>query len=167
MNYYSFTKEKFYTHIHPDYLNEILEYSKNMDFNDRNYFLIYQYIIKLLKLYEYICDYVFKKDIELNSNEKNIPLIKKENDKILNKRKLENARAIRNLIENKRINANKQLIEKWLKPEKYISRRIDDNNYKLLLRNKSQDDILKIKRNNKKKCGLNDDINSFVELEED
>ena len=167
MNYYSFTKEKFYTHIHPDYLNEILEYSKNMDFNDRNYFLIYQYIIKLLKLYEYICDYVFKKDIELNSNEKNIPLIKKENDKILNKRKLENARAIRNLIENKRINANKQLIEKWLKPEKYISRRIDDNNYKLLLRNKSQDDILKIKRHNKKKCGLNDDINSFVELEED
>ena len=45
--------------------------------------------------------------------------------------------------------------------------RIDDNNYKLLLRNKSQDDILKIKRNYKKKCGLNDDINSFVELEED
>ena len=167
MNYYSFTKEKFYTHIHPDYLNEILEYSKNMDFNDRNYYLIYQYIIKLLKLYEYICDFVFKKDIELNSNEKNIPLIKKEKDKITNKRKLDNAREIRILIENKRINGNKQLIEKWLKPEKYISKRINENNYKLLLRNKSQDDILKIRRNKNRKNGINDEINFFIEAEED
>ena len=167
MNYDSFTKEKFYTHIHPDYLNEILEYSKNMDFNDRNYFLIYQYIIKLLKLYEYICEYIFKRDVELNANEKNLPIIKRENDKIANKRKLDNARTIRILIENKRINANKQLIDKWLKPEKYISRKVDNNNYKILLRNKSQDDILKMKKYNNYKYGLNEQLNAFIELEEE
>ena len=165
MNYDSFTKEKFYTHIHPDYLNEILEYNNNMDFNDRNYFLIYQYIIKLLKLFEYICEYVFKKNIEYNSIEKNKPIIKRELDKITNKRKLENARTIRILIENKRINANKQLIEKWMRPEKYISRKVDNNNYKILLRNHSQDDILKIKKSSYK-FGLNEEMNCFIEAEE-
>ena len=165
MNYDSFTKEKLYTHIHPDYLNEILEYNNNMDFNDRNYFLIYQYIIKLLKLFEYICEYVFKKNIEYNSIEKNKPIIKRELDKITNKRKLENARTIRILIENKRINANKQLIEKWMRPEKYISRKVDNNNYKILLRNHSQDDILKIKKSSYK-FGLNEEMNCFIEAEE-
>ena len=166
MNYDSFTKEKFYTHIHPDYLNEILEYSKNMDFNDRNYFLIYQYIIKLLKLYEYICEYIFKRDVELNANEKNLPIIKRENDKIANKRKLDNARTIRILIENKRINANKQLIEKWMKPEKYISRKVDNNNYKVLLRNKSQDELLKRKKYISQN-ELNEELNCFIEAEEE
>ena len=166
MNYDSFTKEKFYTHIHSDYLNEILEYADNMDFNDRNYFLIYQYIIKLLKLYEYICDYVFKKDVEYNSNEKNIPIIKRENDKIANKRKLDNARTIRILIENKRFNANKQLIEKWMKPEKYISRKVDNNNYKVLLRNKSQDELIKRKKYISQN-ELNEELNCFIEAEEE
>ena len=166
MKYDSFTKEKFYSHIHPDYLNEILEYSEKMDFNDRNYFLIYRYILKLLKLYEYICEYVFKKDEQFRYNEKNIPLIKKEKDKIINKRKLDNARAIRILIENKRINANKQLIEKWMKPEKYISRKVDNNNYKILLRNKCQDDIFKIPKKYNIGKGLNDELNGFIEPED-
>ena len=166
MNYDSFNKKKFYTHISPDYLNEILEHSEKMNFNEKNYYLIYEYIIKLLKLYEYICDYVFKKDVEYNSNEKNIPIIKRENDKIGNKRKLDNARTIRMLIENKRINANKQLIEKWLKPEKYISRKVDNNNYKILLRNKSQDDMIKTKKYIKINNELNDEINGFIEIEE-
>lgn len=167
MNYDSFNKKKFYTHISPDYLNEILEHSEKMNFNEKNYYLIYEYIIKLLKLYEYICDYVFKKDVEYNSNEKNIPIIKRENDKIGNKRKLDNARTIRMLIENKRINANKQLIEKWLKPEKYISRKVDNNNYKILLRNKSQDDMIKPKKYIKINNELNDEINGFIEIEEE
>ena len=166
MKYDSFTKEKFYSHIHPDYLNEILEYSEKMDFNDRNYFLIYRYILKLLKLYEYICEYVFKKDEQFRYNEKNIPLIKKEKDKIINKRKLDNARTIRILIENKRINANKQLIEKWMKPEKYISRKVDNNNYKILLRNKSQDDIFKRPKMYNIGKGLNDELNGFIEPED-
>ncbi len=167
LNYDSFTKEKFYTHIHPDYLNEILEYSENMNFNDRNCFFIYQYIIKLLKLYEYICDYVFKKNIEYKANPKNHPIIKKEYDKIANKRKLDNARTIRILIENKRINSNKQLIEKWMRPEKYISRKVDKNNYKILLRNKSQDDIFKMKKKFINGNELNDGINDFIEAEEE
>ena len=165
INYDSFTKEKFYTHIHSDYLNEILEYNNNMEFNDRNYFLIYQYTLKLLKLYEYICDYVFKKNIEYHSNEKNLQIIKRENDKIANKRKLDNARTIRILIENKRINSNKQLIEKWMRPEKYISRKVDNNNYKILLRNHSQDDILKIKKINHHSSGINEEMNNFIEVE--
>ena len=166
LNYDSFTKEKFYTHIHPDYLNEILEYADNMNFNDRNYFLIYQYIIKLLKLYEYICDYVFKKDIEYNMVEKNLQLIKNVKDKIANKRKLDNARTIRILIEKKRINANKQLIEKWKRPEKYISRKVDNNNYKTLLKNKSQDDIFKKKKKYINGNILNEQMNSFINAEE-
>jgi hypothetical protein len=167
MNYDCFTKEKFYTHISKDHLNEILEYSEIMDFNEKNYFLIYRYIIKLLKLYEYICDYVFKKNIEYNSNEKNKPIIKRENDKIGEKRKLDNARTIRLLIENKRIEGNKQLIEKWQKPEKYICRKIDNNNYKLLLKNKSQDDILKKTKTKKKyNTGIDDEFNGLVHYNE-
>ena len=162
MNYDSFTKEKFYTHISPDHLNEILEYTDNLNFNDRNSFLIYQYIIKLLKLYEYICEYVFKKDVEYNMIGKNQQIIKKEKEKIANKRKLDNARTIRILIENKRINANKQLIEKWKRPEKYISRKVDNNNYKILLRNRSQDDIYKRKKNLINGNGLNEQLNGFI-----
>ena len=169
MNYDCFTKEKFYTHISKDHLNEILEYSENMDFNEKNYFLIYRYIIQLLKLYEYICDYVFKKNIEYISNAKNIPIIKKEYDKIGEKRKLENARTIRILIENKRIESNRQIIEKWLKPKKYISRKVDNNNYKVLLKNKSNDDILKDRKKylNKKKSGFKDEFNCFVHYGEE
>ena len=168
MNYDGLTKENFYTHISRDHLNEILEYSENMDFNERNYYFIYQYSIKILKLYEYICDYVFKKNAEYNLNEKNKPIIKKETDKIGEKRKLDNARTIRILIENKRIEGNKQLIEKWLKPEKYISRKVDNNNYKLLLKNKSQDDILKKRFLRKyKKKGINEEFMGFAHYNEE
>ena len=98
LNYDSFTKEKFYSHIHPDYLDEILLYSKDLEFTDRNYFLIYDYTLKLLKLYEFICFYVLRKNKEYNSNKKNIAIIKREYDKITNQRKLENSRTIRRLL---------------------------------------------------------------------
>jgi len=162
LNYDSFTKEKFYSHINPDYLDEILLYSKDLEFNDRNYFLIYDYTLKILKLYEFICFYVLRKNKEYNSNKKNIDIIKKEYDKITNQRKLENSRTIRRLIENKRINGCKQLIEKWQKNDKYISRKVDNEYYKLIPRNASQDDVFR-KRNKKNKNLINDEYKSFLQ----
>jgi len=162
LNYDSFTKEKFYSHINPDYLDEILLYSKDLEFNDRNYFLIYDYTLKILKLYEFICFYVLRKNKEYNSNKKNIDIIKKEYDKITNQRKLENSRTIRRLIENKRINGCKQLIEKWQKNDKYISRKVDNEYYKLIPRNASQDDVFR-KRNKKNKNMINDEYKSLLQ----
>ena len=162
VNYDSFTKEKFYSHINPDYLDEILLYSKDLEFNDRNYFLIYDYTLKILKLYEFICFYVLRKNKEYNSNKKNIDIIKKEYDKITNQRKLENSRTIRRLIENKRINGCRQLIEKWQKNDKYISRKVDNEYYKLIPRNASQDDIFR-KRNKKNKNMVNDEYKSLLQ----
>lgn len=162
LNYDSFTKEKFYSHINPDCLDEILLYSKDLEFNDRNYFLIYDYTLKILKLYEFICFYVLRKNKEYNSNKKNIDIIKKEYDKITNQRKLENSRTIRRLIENKRINGCKQLIEKWQKNDKYISRKVDNEYYKLIPRNASQDDVFR-KRNKKNKNMINDEYKSLLQ----
>ena len=162
VNYDSFTKEKFYSHINPDYLDEILLYRKDLEFNDRNYFLIYDYTLKILKLYEFICFYVLRKNKEYNSNKKNIDIIKKEYDKITNQRKLENSRTIRRLIENKRINGCRQLIEKWQKNDKYISRKVDNEYYKLIPRNASQDDIFR-KRNKKNKNMINDEYKSLLQ----
>ena len=162
LNYDSFTKEKFYSHINPDYLDEILLYSKDLEFNDRNYFLIYDYTLKILKLYEFICFYVLRKNKEYNSNKKNIDIIKKEYDKITNQRKLENSRTIRRLIENKRINGCKQLIEKWQKNDKYISRKVDNEYYKLIPRNASQDDVFR-KRNKKNKNMINDEYKILLQ----
>ena len=162
LKYDSFTKEKFYNHINPDYLDEILQYSKKLEFNDRNYFLIYDYTLKLLKLYEFICFYVLRKNKEYNSDKKNIDIIKKEYDKITNQRKLENSRTIRRLIENKRINGCKQLIEKWQKNDKYISRKVDNDYYKLIPRNASQDDIIR-KRYKKNKDIINDEYKNILQ----
>ena len=162
LKYDSFTKEKFYNHINPDYLDEILQYSKKLEFNDRNYFLIYDYTLKLLKLYEFICFYVLRKNKEYNSDKKNIDIIKKEYDKITNQRKLENSRTIRRLIENKRINGCRQLIEKWQKNDKYISRKVDNDYYKLIPRNASQDDIVR-KRYKKNKDIINDEYKNILQ----
>ena len=162
LKYDSFTKEKFYNHINPDYLDEILQYSKKLEFNDRNYFLIYDYTLKLLKLYEFICFYVLRKNKEYNSDKKNIDIIKKEYDKITNQRKLENSRTIRRLIENKRINGCRQLIEKWQKNDKYISRKVDNDYYKLIPRNASQDDIIR-KRYKKNKDIINDEYKNILQ----
>jgi len=162
LKYDSLTKEKFYSHINPDHLDEILQYSKGLEFNDRNYFLIYDYTLKLLKLYEFICYYVLRKNKEYNSDKKNIAIIKKEYDKITNQRKLENSRTIRRLIENKRINGCKQLIEKWQKNDKYISRKVNNDYYKLIQRNVSQDDIFR-KGHKKNKDVVNDEYKNLLQ----
>lgn len=162
LKYDSLTKEKFYSHINPDHLDEILQYSKGLEFNDRNYFLIYDYTLKLLKLYEFICYYVLRKNKEYNSDKKNIAIIKKEYDKITNQRKLENSRTIRRLIENKRINGCKQLIEKWQKNDKYISRKVSNDYYKLIQRNASQDDIFR-KGHKKNKDVVNDEYKNLLQ----
>ena len=101
-----------------------------------------------------------------SSNEKNKIIIKKEYDKIGNQRKIDNSRTIRRLIENKRINACKQLIEKWQQPDKYIGRRIDGNYYKLFHKNASQDDISKRKNNMNNKYGISDELMGFIDFED-
>ena len=93
--------------------------------------------------------------------------MKKQKDIISDKRKLDNARTLRKLIEKKRFNANILLIEKWKMPPKYIGRGNYIGNYcKNLVRAKSRENILKKKKIAKNKISMDDDVNDLLFFEE-
>ena len=141
-----------YTYIPPEILNEILKTKKEY-FNEKNQYLIMNYTLKLIKLYEYIGEYFLRKNrlYRLNNEE----LYKKYNEEIQNERKIHNARAIRKLISEKREENAKKLIEKWQKRPIKSARKLDlDVKPFYLMRNLSQKN-LKDKKKKKTNIGFN------------
>ena len=126
-----------------DLFLEILRTKKEY-IDDKNQYLIIDYTLKLIKLYEYIGEYILRKTQLYRKN--NEALYKKFTEEIQNERKIDNARKIRKLIDNKREAAAKKLIEKWEK-KPIINRRKVDSGEKpfYLVRNLSQQ-LLKEKR---------------------
>ena len=73
--------------------------------------------------------------------------MKNLSEKIVNNRKLENAKILRGLLQKERMKYNQKIIAKWTQPEKYISKRkVEYINYRKIVKNKSQDQI-KIREN--------------------
>lgn len=121
--------------------------TKKEFFNDKNQYLIIDYILQLIKLFEYLCEFILNKNEQYR---KNYPsLYKKYNEEIQNERKVSNARTIRKLIEEKReINA-KKLFEKWGRKPNVMGRKLDlDIKPFYLERNLSQGNLRGKKREN-------------------
>ena len=157
------TDENFYNKTHPDYLEEIIHFSQNAEDNPKYFFYINKYTLQILQLYEYICDYIYKKYHIYKLEEKNLAVIKQQKYLINEKRKLDNARTLRKLLDKKRYDSNKQLIQKWLMPQKYIGKGTYVSTYcRNLVRAKSRENMLKKKNIIKIKSNFDNDLNEFL-----
>ena len=97
--------------------------------------LIDKYIISGLKLFENICDFVINKNKELNSKEENKELIYKKKEEIQIKRKIQNAKDVLLLAEERRINGIKMILKKNSGINSLIKIKMDVN---IELKNKIQ-----------------------------
>ena len=157
------TDETIYNRTHPDYLEEIINFALNAEQNEKFTYFLNRYVLQILQLYEYICDYTYKKYQIYKLNEKNLVIMKKQKEIILDKRKLDNARTLRKLIDKKRYNANMQLIEKWSMPTKYREKRNYVGTYcRDLIRAKSKDVLLIKKKVVKKKYDIDNDLDELL-----
>ena len=166
-SYQSFSKlineENIYYKDYKDILEEIIHFSQDAENNQKYFFYINRYTLQLLQLYECICNYMYKKYQIYKMDEKNLPIIKKQQNLISEKRKLDNARTLRKLLDKKRFDANRQLIKKWLMPPKYIGR----GNYvsiycRNLVRAKSREIVIKKKNIVKRKSSFENDLDEFL-----
>ena len=123
-------------------LENFLKMNKK-SFNEKNKFMVYDYILKLLKLYNDICQYVKRNQMIYESNKKNKMYMRKKIEEVQNLRKIRNAREIRQLLEDKRERTIEIILDKWKRPVNRILRKIDNNsNAKLSkkYRNKSMEE---------------------------
>lgn len=126
-------------------LEIILKINKK-SFNEKNKFMIYDYSLKLIKLYDDICEYVKYRQAAFESNKKNKLYMKKKIEEVQNARKVKNAREIRQLLDDKRERTIEKILDKWKRPVNRILRKMDDKfNVKLSkrYRNKSLQELEK------------------------
>ena len=126
-------------------LNRILDLNKD-SFDEDNKYVINDYILKLIRIYDDICECVQNKHKLYISNNNYKIFINKKREELINKRKIENNREMKILLEEKRQKNIKKIIDKWNTPLKRIERKIGEkynlkNNEKL--RNKSMINRLK------------------------
>ena len=129
-------------------LDNILKMNKKY-FNEKNKFMVYDYSLKLIKLYDDICEYVKYRQAMYESNKKNKLYMKKKNEEVQNLRKISNAREIRELLDDKRERTIEKILDKWKRPVNRILRKIDDKfDVKLSqkYRNKSMKEIERQRR---------------------
>ena len=145
LNYTNYGISKAYKFVEKNILNKILRINvKNINNINQSYINIY--ILNLLKIYEDICEYIKYKDKQYNSIESNKLIIHMKNEEIQLQRKINNSRNIRQLVEEKRINGIKKIIQKNKRPNLLFKSNFDDN---VVLRNKVH------KKNNSAKLGKN------------
>ena len=112
-----------YDKTHPDYLEDIINFSKYAEQNPDYSYFINRYILKILKLYEYVCNHIYKKYRADKLDTNNLIFINKGLNIISGIRKSDNAKALRKLMEEKRYDVKIKLIEKWKMPPKYIGKK--------------------------------------------
>ena len=160
-----YSNEFLYSKAHPEELEEIITFSMNAgNYPKYNNHILNRYILKLLQLYEYICDYIDKKNQSYKLEEKNLIIMKRQQDIISDKRKVDNARTLRKLIEKVKIDNDKLLIEKWKIPSKYIERRAYIDKYRRdLIKAKSKEITIKKRKSLKKKNRMDYDLEQFLD----
>ena len=106
-------------------LENIFKMNKN-SFNEKNKFMVYDYSLKLIKLYDDICQYVIYNQAIYQSNKKNKMYMKKKIEEVQNQRKIKNAREIRELLDEKRERTIEKILDKWKRPVNRVLRKLDD-----------------------------------------
>ena len=152
-----FDKENIYNYIPKNNLEQILDIKKDY-FDKNNQFLIKEYTLKLIKLYEFLGEFIIIKNKE--SKKRNNELYNKVRDKVTNERKIYNANLIKKMFVEKRDLSTKELVERWNKKIIKGLRKSDlENNYSI---NQSQK-IKKTKLNFKKADEEFDENNLYYE----
>ena len=139
-------------------LKKIFNLNKD-SFDEDNKNMINDYILKLIKIYDDICQFVKNKHILYKSNNNNKIFMAQKREELINIRKIDNNRKIKILLEEKRQQNIKKIIDKWNAPLKKMKRKIEEKyNFNSIrnekLRNRSMINIdkseLKYKQFNQK-----------------
>ena len=147
-----FNKKDIYNYVPKNNLEQILDIKKEY-FDKKNQFLIKDYTLKLIKLYEFLGEFIIIKNKE--SKKRNNELYNKVRDKVIKERKIYNANLIKKMFVEKRDLSTKELVERWNKKIIKGLRKSDlEKNYSI---NKSQ----KIKKTNFKKTDDEFDENNL------
>lgn len=122
-------------------LNQIIQIKRDY-FNEDNQYLIREYTIKLLKLYEFFGKFIMNKNEISKINEPKLYM--KIRDKVITQRKISNSKNIRKIVEEKNEVSSKKLLEKWNKKIILETRKIDKFsshdiiNKSIILKNKDE-----------------------------
>jgi hypothetical protein len=103
-------------------LNQILM-TKKENINENNEQLIKPYTLKLIKLFGFFYEIIINKNNE--SKKSNPDLYKQLRDQVQRERKIHNTKIIKKMLDEKRDNANKKLMEKWNKKTVLETRKLD------------------------------------------
>ena len=144
-NYESYDIERCYKIVGMIRFNSILNLNKK-SFNEKNKFMIYDYTLKLLTIYEDICIHIKNKEMLYESDIKNKIFIQKKREEVQSMRKISNAREMRELLEEKRLKGIKKLLDKWSLPVKSTHKKVAEKyNFKFnkIKKSKSTSDIEK------------------------
>ena len=161
LNYFNLDPKEYQQYLAPEEFINIIKASKE-GFNEKNYFLISEYTLKILRLYEFVGNYIIARNNKNKENEGYKNLYQKINDKIQASRKTNNAKNIRKLIDKKREKTGKKLIEKWEK-QVFIQNRIFAIDIRPELhRNRSQDNIRISQTNKNKKSDILNIVGLFA-----
>jgi len=141
--YEDYNIERCYNLIGMVNLDLILKMNKKY-FNENNKFMVYDYILKLLKIYDDICQYVKNKQKLYESNKYNKEFMRKKKEEVKTLKKINNAREIRQLLEDKRERNIELILDKWKKPINKQLRKVNDkfdSHKNKIKRNKSVEEI--------------------------
>lgn len=129
-------------------------------FSQEKVLSINNYIITLISKYEIICKYIVNKNEIYSSNKKVEEFIKEKKMKLILLKKKENSEILRKIINIKKLEDKKKIIEKASKRSSYIPNRVcPENSAK---RNKALGDIQKKILIDNKNNFLENEFNGFV-----
>ena len=138
-----FPEKDIYHYIPEGILRQILSI-KVEDFTKENQYIINDYILQLLKLYEYFGEFITNKIDKLKNVDNYV--YSKAKEEILNDRKIHNAKFSKKMMNEKRKDTLKELKEKWnkkiIRDSKKYEINIKSNSIKNL-ENKNNDKDLK------------------------
>ena len=155
LNYENYNKHKIYTIINKDIYKTIMK--TNLFSANEIKYLVYEYCVELLKVYENIIEFVLINNKKYEQNKKNIPIMMRLKDKLIRIRMNENSKEMRGFFEQKREDEKKIIFEKSKKAFYQVNKNIlefHSENKK----NKNQ----KIKNEELYKRNENEKINNMI-----
>ena len=132
MKYKEYEIERGYEFMGKNELNRILKLNhknlKNVSISSIN-----AYTMRLLNLYENICEYVKYRDKIYNSKEENRYIIRSKKEEIQTQKKIENAKYLKQIEEEKREEGVKKILQKEININSLLGKKFDEN---IVLKNK-------------------------------
>jgi len=133
-----FDLDEAYVYIPYDILKQILRTKKEY-FNENNQYIIKEYTLKLIKLYEFFCEFILNKneDNKIRYKDKYIKI----KDKVQIERKIYNTKIIKKMLNERREAAARKLMEKWNKKAVLETRKSDLFSKPIFRKNLSMENI--------------------------